>query len=267
MIREDGAVSPWDGGGSAVVDARGRVRAESGDSLKGEGALGEALTRLVADPARVEALHEVLGPFCHRSRNILNSLKISLYLARRDEAPGSRSVELWAEVETRYRAVEEFYDRLQMLWRPLPQALVRISLSLLLEDRRDSWVAQFAARDRVLRMSAVGKDDIGDYDPNCLGVALDAFVAWRASAGEAGRDAQLSWWAREQWFELEWDEPRKPSRTRARPQVGTSGNRSESLALPLLARVIAAHGGVMELVEPSGRHLRLSWPQMARVAP
>jgi hypothetical protein len=260
-------VNPWDGGGSAAANARGSARVVRAESVKGEGALGEALSRLVADPVRVEALHDVLGPFCHRSRNILNSLKISLYLARRHETAPERPEELWAEVEERYRAVEEFYDRLQMLWRPLRQALVRIALSLLLEDRRNSWVAQFAMHDRVLHMSAIGEDDVGDYDPNSLGVALDAFVAWRAAAGDADRDARLSWWTRHGRFELEWEEPRKPARTRARAKSAAVGNRPESLALPLLGRVIAAHGGAMELVEPWGGHLRLSWPQTAQVAP
>jgi hypothetical protein len=213
----------------------------------------------------VEALHTVLGPFCHRSRNLLNSLKISLYLAHRKEASPGGSEDLWADVEQRYRAVEEFFDRLQMLWRPLPQALVRIALSLLLEDRRDGWVAQFRARDRVLRLSACGKDDVGDYDPNSLGVALDAFVGWRACAGDADRDARLRWGTREGRFEIEWDEPRAP--TRAAANAVSSLSRTESLALPLLGRVIVAHGGVMELVEPSGRHLRLSWPQIARTTP
>jgi hypothetical protein len=259
-------VKPLDAGRSAAVGGRGVARDDNEDSVRGDGALADALSRLVADPVRVEALHEVLGPFCHRSRNILNSLKISLYLARRKETAPGGSDDLWAEVEQRYRAVEEFFDRLQMLWHPLAQALVRLSLSLLLDDRRGPWVAQFGARDRVLQLSAIGKDDVGDYDPNSLGVALDAFVAWRASAGDADRDARLRWGTRDRRFELEWDEPRAPlrARRRSRAKAASSAGRPESLALPLLGRVITAHGGAMELVEPSGRHVRLSWPQFAR---
>jgi hypothetical protein len=237
------------------------MRRPTEDATDASATLGQALSRLVTDPVRVEALHAVLGPFCHRSRNILNSLKISLYLARRQETAPGGSEDLWAEVEQRYRMVEEFFDRLQMLWRPLSQALVRIPLSLLLEDRRERWVAQFAAHDRVLQMRATGKDDAGDYDPNSLGAALDAFVAWRAAVGEADRDARLRWQTRERRFELEWDEPRAPLRARA--ETASSALRPESLALPLLGRVIAAHGGVVELVEPSGGHLRLSWPHVA----
>jgi hypothetical protein len=196
-------------------------------------------------------------------------VKICLYLARRQETTPGGSDDLWAEVEQRYRTVEEFFDRLQMLWRPLSQALVRIPLSLLLEDRRSRWAAQFAARDRVLQMRATGTDDAGDYDPNSLGVALDAFVAWRAAVGEGDRDARLRWQTHERRFALEWDEPRAPLRTRGRARTATASSaiRPESLALPLLGRVIAAHGGVMELVEPSVGHLRLSWPQIAQSVP
>ena len=39
------------------------------------------LCRIVSDPAQLESLHEVLGGFCHQSRNLLNSLKLSIYLA------------------------------------------------------------------------------------------------------------------------------------------------------------------------------------------
>jgi hypothetical protein len=257
---------PLDAGRSTVAGARGVARLDTEDSTSGDRTLGEALSRLVADPVRVEALHEVLGPFCHRSRNILNSLKISIYLARRKETSPGGSDDVWAEVEQRYLAVEEFFDRLQMLWHPLAQALVRLSLSLLLEDRRSRWVAQFGVHDRVLQLSAIGKDDVGDYDPNSLGVGLDAFVAWRASVGDADRDARLRWGTRDRRFELEWEELPAPlrARGRTRAKAAVSAGRPGSLALPLLGRVIAAHGGVMELVEPSGRHVKFSWPQFAR---
>jgi hypothetical protein len=247
-VERDASVKPWDGGASAVA-----ARAEDD--------LAETLSRIVADPARVETLHEVLGPFCHRSRNILNTLKISLYLAHRKEAQTGGSERLWEEVEERYRVVEEFYDRLQMLWRPLHLALVRLPLSLLLEDRRSAWAARFAQSERVLRMSAAGNDSAGDYDPNCLGLALDAFVAWRAVAGEPGGEGQLCWWTEQGRFELHWEEP--PAHVQGPSSGAAAAARAAPLALPILGRVIAAHGGVMEQVVPGGRHVRLAWPQIA----
>jgi hypothetical protein len=241
-------VKASDGGLSGTVEA-------------GQDGLAEALCRIVADPGRVEALHHVLGPFCHRGRNILNTLKISLYLARRKEASGGGPESLWHEVEERYRVVEDFFDRLQMIWRPLPLAVVRLPLSLLLEDRRSAWVARFAATERLLRIDRAGEDDPGDYDPNCLGIALDAFVDWRAAVGTGGGEVRLRWWTEAGRFELHWQEP--VGRSRARSKPGVPADCGGALALPLLGRAVAAHGGTMELVEPSGRDVRISWPQCA----
>jgi hypothetical protein len=262
----------------ATVSARvaSRSSALSDDDLSqraGEG-LAEELTRIVGDPDRVAALHQILGPFCHQSRNILNSLKISLYLAHRKDTPeksATGEIRVWEDVEERYRVVEGLYDRLQMMWRPLTLTLVSMSLSLLLEDRRRAWVADFAAHGRGLDMRLAGKADAGEYDPHWLGLALDAFVAWRASAGERGREAELRWSTRGGQFHLEWLEPPSPSNPSTAPVTGEgapaaatrASDRPEPLALPYLSRVIAAHGGILELLEPAGCHLRLCWPQVA----
>ena len=268
--REDLALKLSELGINARVASRSSALDDDECSRLGEG-LAESLTRIVGDPAQIEALHKVLGPYCHQSRNILNSLKISLYLAHRKETPEEDATGLWEDVEERYRALEGLFDRLQMMWRPLNLAPVPMSLSLLLEDRRKAWVADFAAHGRVLRMSALGKADPGAYDPHRLGLSLDAFVAWRASAGERGRDAELHWSTRGGQFRVEWLEPPTLSKESAEEGAGegappaTAGapDRSEPLALPYLGRVIAAHGGIMELLEPAGSHLRLSWPLVA----
>src|SRR5262245_63205500 len=46
-------------------------------------ALTGSLFRVATDASMVVALHDVLGSFCHECRNTLNSLKLSLYLAKR----------------------------------------------------------------------------------------------------------------------------------------------------------------------------------------
>ncbi len=256
-------------GVSARVASRTSALEDDRSLGAGEG-LAEGLSRIVVDPGRIAALHKVLGPFCHQSRNILNSLKISLYLANRKETPAEGVAGFWEDVEKRYRAVEGLYDRLQMMWRPLTLTLVPMPLSLLFEDRRRAWVADFAAHGRVLQMSAVGKVAVGEYDPHWLGLALDAFVAWRASVGERGRKATLRWSTCDGQFHLEWLEP--PT-SKESPAVGAeegvpavaagTSDQLEPLALPYLIRVIAAHSGIVELLEPGGCHLRLSWPQVA----
>src|SRR6478735_1221713 len=92
----------------------------SGTDLSGR------LLRIAADPERTEHLHRVLGWYCHESRNFLNSLKMSLYLARRmGDGPAAA---LWAEVEATYTELERFVDRLHQLCRPSPITPVRLPL-------------------------------------------------------------------------------------------------------------------------------------------
>ena len=152
-----------------------------------------------------------------------------------------------------------------MMWRPLKLALVPMSLSLLLEDRRKAWVAEFAAQGRVLRMSAAGKAESGEYDPHWLGLALDAFVAWRAAAGERGREAELRWSTRGGQFHLEWLEPPLPSnseRSSQRPRAACGSARASGPSLPGPGDRRARRNR-WSCSNPAARHLRLSWPQVA----
>lgn len=218
--------------------------------------ISASLSRIVGDPARVDSLHELLGPFSHKSRNILNCLKMSLYLARHDQQPPD-AVD-WDNLERAYLKVEQLFDRLQSICRPMPLTLVRLSLSLLIEDRAGSWRDRYAARERSLEIIPPGEEDVGDFDPQSLGQALDTFVIWRAQAVATG-DARLRWWTERGLFHLEWTD------------AGVGSVRSdgialvdrEPMALPYLARVVAAHRGAMDLPDSSGRHVHLSWPQFA----
>src|SRR4051812_32890297 len=81
---------------------------------------------IVSAPMRVVSLHEVLRGFCHDCRNDLNSLKLSLYLAR-SGAEGS-DPSIWDEFEPRYRALESLFERLQMIYWPMVPETVRLPL-------------------------------------------------------------------------------------------------------------------------------------------
>jgi hypothetical protein len=250
----------------ADTSVRG-FKATAGDDPQ----LNDTLLRVLGDAEQVRILHGVLGPFCHQSRNLLNTLKMSLYLARQKEGTDPAG-ETWQELQRSYGAVEELFVRLQLVCRPLELALVRLPLTLLLEDRRKAWVDSFAARGRSLELVAPATAAVGDYDPHYLGMALDAFVKWRAETADAGPSARLRWTARKGAFLVEWLEksaPRvasKPAR-RGRAQVRPDDAHEETLALPLLGRIVGVHGGILEQVKPAGRHLRLTWPQIARTRP
>ncbi len=242
------------------------------------GSLEAILCRLVGDPSRIRGLHELLGPFCHQSRNLLNSLKMSLYLTRRSE-PGL-ACPRWANLEGRYARIETLYDRLQFICRPMKPSCVRLSLRLLFDERRRVWQEIYASSGRELRLkgpSAIGQD-VGDFDPNLLGRALDALVEWRAEAVDTETDAQLSWDAEGDRLSIGWREYARLDHARACPRSITLGepwasgcsvseaDAEPSLALPTLARVMAAHGGTMSLIEPrddasTSWGLHLSWPR------
>jgi hypothetical protein len=218
----------------------------------------DRLAQLVCDPEQASALHALLGPFCHRSRNLLNSVRLSLYLAQHQAERVRDSAWNWVELERMYREVEQVFDRLQTICRPMSLAPVRMSLALLMEDRRKGWVERFAARGRVLELDCAGRSDVGDYDPQCLGVALDALIDWRAEAGPAGAGARLRWGAHRGRFHVEWIERGSSAgRSSQREYAGP-----EPLALPLLGRVVAAHGGTLKQLASAGRHLKFSWPQV-----
>ncbi|WP_406696549.1 hypothetical protein V5E97_36755 [Singulisphaera sp. Ch08] len=217
-----------------------------------------SLIGVASSPTKVRALHEILGGFCHQCRNTLNSLKLSLYLTKRDTT--HEASPLWGELDQRYKEVELIFDRLQAVCRPMTLTPIKASLSLIMNDLGPAWISAMAERDRSLHLIPPGTSDVGDFDPIRLPDCLNTFVLWRAEVGEQGQPAQLGWGIHENQFVIEWDEPSSLG-------IGDSAvdpARSDPLALPLLARVLSAHGGTMTLEYHDGLHLRATWPLNVR---
>lgn len=220
--------------------------------------LARSLIGVASSPSKVRALHDILGGFCHQCRNTLNSLKLSLYLAKRDASHVASP--LWGDLDQRYKEVELVFDRLQAICRPLTLTPIRASLSLVMEERGPLWIEAMAARNRTLILVPPKTPDVGDFDPVRLPECLSTFILWRAEVGEFGQPAQLGWGIYEDQFLVEWDEPSAVGIGGS----GASSDRSDPLALPLLARVLSAHGGTMTLNSHDGLHLRVSWPLTVR---
>ncbi len=216
--------------------------------------LAASLAMVVADPDNSESLYQILGTYCHQSRNVLHTMKLGLFLAQRSSP--AAEVEAWAKLEREYLAVEHFFDRLQLVCRPMVVNAVRMPLSLLLEDRLEDWTNWLAERGQSLEVIAPDEPAIGDYDPARMAQGLDAFVAWRGDAGRAGGRALLQWGVDAGHFQLDWTEPDP----RDQDSPGGIADQPERLALPLLARVVTAHMGTLEFAVQDGLRLRLRWP-------
>jgi hypothetical protein len=225
---------------------------------KTEGDLTTALFRIASDPTLVTALHQILGTFCHQGRNVLNSLKLNLYLAQRCRPDCERN--RWEDLEACYGALEQLFDRLQAICRPMPLTPVRASLGLLMEEGRSGWAEAMSAHDRPFELVAPSKPAIGDFDPVRMRDGLDVFINWRARAGEPGQPASLSWSADRRAFHLDWDEPGSSGPS----TVAEHGDSPDPFALPLLARVISSHGGSLDLNRRHGLHMSVRWPREFR---
>ena len=88
-------------------------------------------------------LGDMLSCFNHRCRNSLNGIKMSLYLFKRElgaSMPGTLG-----ELERSYYQLEVFFDRLQMVYRPLSLTLVRSPLGRFFNEQLPSWRSRFRA--------------------------------------------------------------------------------------------------------------------------
>jgi signal transduction histidine kinase len=222
---------------------------------------------VVTDPERIASLQRILSPFSHRCRNSLNAIKMSLYLVRREQQ-GDLPAE-WRNLEEACLEAERFFDHLQSIYRPMRLTLVRAPLGQFIAEQETRWRTRLQGCGRALRVDPPGQDPPGDFDPIHLGMGLDAFVTWRARVRGASRHPRLSWRTCAGSSEVCWEESGA-----LRPHVppdGASGcdhehpesARIDSLALPLLARIVTAHGGHTESERERGRGfcLRLRWPQ------
>lgn len=235
-----------------------------------EDELSCSILRLVDNPERVETLRRMLSSFNHKCRNSLNGIKMSLYLFKREA--GGPMPQCWLELERTYQELERLFDRLQVIYRPLTLTLVRSPFGQLVSERLPTWRSWFQLRGRALDVVPPREDDPSEFDPMYLGLALDAFVAWRAEAGYANFQTSLSWKIEGDFLEVRCEEARPAAFCQAaqRQCVSAHGSRPlgqiDSLALPLLARIVSAHKGYLETSSEPDFTMRLRFPRFHKAA-
>jgi hypothetical protein len=225
-------------------------------------------TRAVStDLGQLDELRRLLSGFSHRCRNSLNGMKMSLYLFRREareNLPPS-----WDELERTYQRIESSLDNLQTLYRPMALTMVRSPLGQLIRERAPRWRTCLQKRGRALQLDPPDQEAVGDFDPIQLGIGLDALASWRAESAETKTRTRVGWRTHDGSFEICWEEVLAVAASFSPIPDGNTGlipgqhpsPRAHSLALPLLARILAAHGGRLEAPDESALCLMIRWPQ------
>jgi len=216
--------------------------------------LSSVLMAIAQDPVLRHDLDQILGDYCHQCRNRLNSLKLSIYLVKRQSL--GKIPEAWRSLESDYQTLEAQFERIQTICRPICLSLVTIGLNLLFEDRHESWSKIMAECGRELEIHQPDGRSVARFDVHHLGTALDAVVAWRAEQGSRVAKTCLRWWVEAGQAYVKWIEPLAPDQT----DKPISFRPETAWTLPTLTRVVAEHGGDLKIDDRNGWVLTLSWP-------
>ncbi len=215
--------------------------------------LSGQLLQIARDPELRQLVYARLGEYSHQCRNRLNSLKLCLFLAIR-QSTADRS-ELWDEIDRSYLNLERRVERIQLLCRPLTLTHLPIALDLLIEDRRSTWTRTMAEAGCELAFVAPKDRAVVSYDVPSMGVALDALVAWRAGHSYRGRSARVRWSAENGRAQIYWEEFGEAQGRKGEPDV-----EGATWSLPLVARIVTAHGGDYRLESTPNWQITLTWP-------
>lgn len=223
--------------------------------------LSGSLLRFIEE-GRIAELRQALSGFNHRCRNMLNSMKMGFYLTRR--ASTGPLPERWDDLNRTYQEVERLFDLMQSIYRTMALTTARQPFRAVVDERGRCWRAAFEREGGTLAIRPPAQEVAGEFDAVRIAAALDGFVAWRASRLGPGGRASLTWGTTRRHLEVSWTEA-SPAVAIARPAapqcpVASLASTTRSLALPLLARVVAEHHGRLSWTASPAAEARLRWP-------
>lgn len=237
------------------------------ERLCGEGLSG-SLMRVIDDIEKIDWLRQILSGISNRCRASLNGMKLGLYLCKRESPGGLPAV--WHDLERTYELIERTIEQLQLIYQPMNLTLVESKLGTMIAEHETSWRSRIAAHGKDLVIDYPSSERLGQFDPMYLGQGLDTLVTWRAEASPVNTRVRLGWQCRDAHFLLDWieeepgfraeyDKTGSPVRTGPRAPLR---RQTDSLTLPLLARIIHAHDGKLCTAPDSNPLLRIIWPEV-----
>lgn len=219
--------------------------------------LSHALLSIASNNDQVALLHRLLDRYCHRFRNRLNSMKLCLYLGQKTSDEQRTSLSQWRELENRYQVLEHFVEQFQSFCRPFQVSPMEVSLNLFLEELRKTWNHRLADHQFQFELLPPGHPVQAYFDPSRMSQGLDALASWRGLVIPQGSLIHLSWWDRDNWVYLRWEEPEPLPIPAAKAPEELQAN----IALPILARILQAHGGTLQLSSQEWFQMTLRWPR------
>jgi len=211
------------------------------------------LWTLIGDADQLGRLDRLLDRYCHRLRNRLNSLKLSLYLTRKLGCPNNEPLH---QAEASYRSIEQMIEALRRLVGPIKLAPHELSLHEWVAERRRRWAKTLQARDIHLEVVGPSHPIRSRCDPTALGDAWDALIAFWAVVAPHGADLTLHYDVRDERVQFDW------TSATPGPWFAIPDGQADPLVLPMLLAILKAHGGALDLAGGPNDPLSLSasWP-------
>ena len=218
--------------------------------------LAGVLLRCAEVPGRIEDLNHLLDHYCHRLRNRLNSLKLSLYLSRR--LAEGRCTDQIDRADAAYRQIAAVVDHLQAICAPVALAVSGGSMNEWVGSQGANWHAILATRGILLDIEDSHEAIFACCDRARLGQGIEVLVREWAEHGRPGSEIRMSWGRRFDrcYLRFEGGAWLLPCR-----------GESDRLAFAIAGRVLAVHRGVLAIEDdPESTTVDLSWPAEAMPA-